>query len=485
MTQPTTATTAPSIRYKDVAAEKFYRLAFNHPKAAKTTIIALGILFSPVVTPVLTLAAIVGCGVGLFNGYGLWDSIKKTARLVPIVYDFVAPAKCDLTKHAFKVADGPKNVGSIAYEGDLPVLTLKKKEDCNTDYHHDVGYDQGYLMAEPMQKLLHKWLDSLFWVAIPNPKSTPLLIDQLKQQIPRDYLREIEGMAEGFNKKMEENKSSHRITTEKLLLLQLLPDVLHSKALGLEKSLKKGFQTTGAALPIPVPAPGCTTLLNYDDEGKVVFGRNMDWPSLGVAGTYTIMVRREHEGAKILEIGTPGLVGTITGISSSGLALAMNVAEGKTQNTNGLPACIFNRQCLEKCNTVDEVKGFVKDNPTLGPYHLTVATETQGAVFDFYQKSDNTHNVRDLKEGAGTVVTTNCRYSEKGPNTHHAHSKQREYNLSQFLRTQPNIEEALKLPVVNNVETVHHAIIKPGKGEMSVAINNGYAARDEKHTMRV
>ena len=403
-------------------------------------------------------------------------------RLFAVVFDLLVPAKCNPKQRLFTEGKGPKGMATVSYEGNLSVLTLKKEE--GGDYHYNVGFDQGYLLADPIQKMLHKWLDSFLWVVIPDPKKIPNLIEQLKKQIPQEYLDEIKGIAEGFNQKMKDQQSPRRVQWEQVLLLQLVPDILHSRACDLEKLLKKESVKTSSK--IPLPAPACTTILDHDENGHVVFGRNMDWPSLGVAGTYTIMKKRECGGKKILEVATPGLVGTITGMSAD-LALAMNVAEGETQNVKGLPASIFNRMCLENCSSIDEVSRYIQNHPTLGPYHLTVATEKEGRVFDLYQGNGNTHYQRTLDKSGKPLVTTNCRYNENGANRHHSYSKQREHNIAQFYQTHgtemtgsERVQQALALPVVNNGKTVHHAVIHPAQKKMSLAVNNGYAARDQR-----
>ncbi|NGX42174.1 MAG: hypothetical protein K940chlam7_00451 [Chlamydiae bacterium] len=480
-------------KYKDVVAEKFYRFAFDHPKQAKICIIATAILFSPIVAPTLAIASLSCWVIGVSSGYSLSESAKKVASLFLVIFDFLVPAKFDMKQKSFVDGDvGPNKMAKISYEGDLPVLTLEKKHDSQEDYHYNVGYDQGFLLAGPMQKLLHKWLDSLLWLVIPAPKKVPELIEHLKKKIPEEYIKELEGMAAGFNKKMEESHSSCRVTLDKLLLLQLVPDVLHSRAGNLEKLLKKE-PVRSRFVETFLPGPACTTVLEKDEEG-VVFGRNMDWPTLGVAGTYSIMIRRKYGDKTILEIGTPGLVGTVTGMTSKGFALSMNVAEGKTQNIDGLPTSIFNRRCIEKCSTVGEVEDFIKGNPTLGPFHLTVATKDEGRVFDLYQGQDNALYSRSLSDKKSEpVVTTNCRYNETGMSKHHAHSKQREYNIAAFysskeaqeMQASERVQKALALPVVNNLETTHHVIMLPGQNKMSLAINNGYAGRDERHEISV
>jgi hypothetical protein len=289
----------------------------------------------------------------------------------------------------FTEGTGPRGKAALKYEGSLPVLHLDAAQ--NADGHRDLGYDHGYLLAGPIKRVVHAHMGSLLWLAIPEPKKVPLLIQKLISSLPPEYLNEIEGIVEGFNDRMKELKQKDRLTREKLILLQLVPDLHHSIPYELERKLS-GKESLWNPINGSVSSLGCTALLDFDEEGSVVFGRNMDWPTLNVAGTYSFLVRRSVGDKKIVEIGIPGQIGTCTAMNSTGLALAMNICEGKTQNVKeGLPACILNRLCIDNCSTVDDVEAFIGYHPPLGPYHLSVAEGGKAAAFHLYQGQGNKH----------------------------------------------------------------------------------------------
>lgn len=455
---------------------KFYNFTSSHPTITRVSLTALAIFSSPVLLPTLAISSVVLFGRGVYFGYSALETIKKVIGLYSAIIDIIAPYKHDMTNHAFK--EGTYGNATLTYEGDVPVLTLKQYKDCEHPGKH-LGFDYGYLLGVPLQQFLAKW-DSFLWVVFPSPAKLKKLCENLKKTIPPQYLDEMRGVVKGYNTKMKELGSKDRITLDKLLIFHLVPDMLHSKPGVLEEKLSGKHKKDAAELSL-MPGFGCTTILDYNKDGEVVFGRNMDWPSLSVTGTYAYLIRRQHGDKTILEIGTPGLVGTSTALNSKGLAIAMNVCEGETQNLQGIPACIFNRMCIEQCNSVDEVETFVQQHNPLGPFHLTSADRQKAEAFHFYQGDNNTHVKRPLIQGK-PVVTTNCRYTQNGNQySHYFASKERHANIKQcYDRSQGKewVQEALSLPIVNNVETVHHVVMSPGTGKMSVKFNNAFAGND-------
>ncbi len=463
---------------RDNMEGKFYKWTTGHPTIAKTALFSLAIIFSPVVIPTVTVASIVLFAKGISNGYKAGETVKKIGGLYRTILDILVPIRHDMAQHVFQ--EGKRGNAELKYEGDLPVLTLSPSDDPES-----LGRDYGYLLGIPLQKFLEKW-ESFLWVVIPSPAKAPQLCKNLKTVIPKTYLKEMEGITEGFNEKMQEIGSPKRLTLDQLLLFHLVPDLLHSQPKGLEGILNSGKQQESNS-SVPLPPFGCTTILDYDENGHVVFGRNMDWPSLSVTGTYTFMLRRQYKDKSILEIGTPGLVGTGTAMNSKGLALAMNVCKGETQNAKGLPACIFNRMCIEECDNIDQLNAFIQGNSLMGPYHLSSADSNNAQAFHFYQGEEGSHVKRVLKKGQ-PVVTTNCRYNQKGFYRHYFSSKERHENIQAFydqekLNSQKQVKweqvkQALSLPIVNNMETVHHVIMQPEKGIMSLRMDNAFAGSD-------
>lgn len=405
-----------------------------------------------------------------FNGYPALSVFKHLKVIASSPFALMIPSKYHMSTHVYMeneyISSDGLSKARLAYEGDVPVLTLKgDPEFC--------GVAHGFLLAAQIHALLETW-DSILWLVIPHQSKAQKLCDHLKTIIPQDYLTEMNGLVKGYNMTVY----GGQLTLEKVLLLHLVPDIEHTYPNMLAKSRL-----------------GCTVVLDEGDENTgPIFGRHMDWPSLDIAGKMTLVIRRIlPSGEMTHEIGIPGLsAGTVTGMKkSNGFSVAMNVALGKTKDLkDGLPAIILNRMVLDQCNSVKEGVKLLRKHTPLGPYHLTLADETGGATIHFYQNSDDSHHVRSLKSH-DHIVTTNCRYanpqcsSSSTSGTYryrpYFNSEERHNNIELVYQTgitdgKQRVEEALKTPLVNNIETTLSAILLPRGRRIEMAFANAFAA---------
>lgn len=458
-------TLADGSKFLNTTSGRFTRWTHDHPLAAKVMIVVIGVFLSPILIPLLGFAAVAAVIQGFKNGYTPSRVFKNIYNLALSVLKIMIPPKHHMSDHVF--TEGEYDGCTLKYEKDIPILALSGNKS-----PIEVGYAQGFLLAKQIQKLLERW-NSVLWVAIPTPKKAIGLCNYLKKTIPTHLQNEMRGVVNGFNAKMEELGLKDRVTFDNVLLLHLIPDILHSSP----SKLAKLF----------IPPHGCTTILHMDPDKGPVFGRNMDWPSLGLAGAYSFIVQREVKGKMIEEIAAPGLIGTITGMSLGGIALAMNVCQGKTENMeNGLPSCIFNRMILDTCQSVSEVNIFTKNHRPIGPYHLTVADSKNAQSVHFYQGSDGQDHTRRPSIGS-PLITTNCRYNAEGSYKQYFNSNKREENIRRLYISSQNtsdvVEEALKLPLINNYETVHYAVMYPKSGRIKLAFDNAFAGDQELQTI--
>lgn len=145
-------------------------------------------------------------------------------------------------------------------------------------------------------------------------------------------------------------KSSLRSwTVEDLFRLQLLPDL--KTLLGdanPKDSLARRTLSRMAKKKDAHGALGCSALLNQ--HGCY---RNMDWLSLGVLGTCTLLVKRVYPSGRVsLEVGVPMLLGTVTAVLDSNdgaprSLIAMNVTNPTEKfgwpSSQKVPAAYYNR----------------------------------------------------------------------------------------------------------------------------------------------
>lgn len=392
---------------------------------------------------------------------GILLTLSSTIAILAL--DLIAPPHHDMKNHVYK--PGKCEGGELYYDGDVPVLALE------SDDPFQAGKAHGFLCGDAINRLSKR-----FAIAQPRADRIPKTLAILKSLIPNEYKREIEGTVEGYNewaKKQPFWKSTKKLTFDDALVFHLLPDSTHFNA--------REFEGNVGAPILPELAVACSALIEQDAEKGFVLARNMDWPSLGLAGTYSLVIHRKHKNGlhNTMEVGVPGLVGTITGINGQGLSLCENVCYGKTEMIQGLPSCLFNRVILEKCGNVDQVEEFVANNSPLGPYNLTLADSEKAASIHFYQGAGGNHAIRRQVEGKPFCTLNYCYTPAPNYRINFHRSIEREMELGRFFNKRENrpLEEALSLPLVNNWLTTHRVVMEPRSKSMRVAFDNAFAGR--------
>lgn len=453
---------ATQIQTKGSSAEKIALWIHRHPKSVKVgkvaaLIFSTGMLVAlPFTAPVIGAAAIVGLSVA-----GTLLSLTSVTAVVAL--DLLIPPHHDMKHHVYK--SGQCEGGRLYYEGDVPILSL------DSDDPSKAGKAQGYLCGAAIDRMSKRFGLILHTILRqPRAHQFPQTLQAIRSTVPGEYLQEIQGLADGYKKWAKEHwwLRPNTLTVDDFLVFHLLPDLLHFQP-ATENVSQREFVKARA------PAFGCSAVVERDSDGNLTLVRNMDWPSFGLAGTYSLVVHRNHaNGLKsTVEVGIPGFVGTLTGMNNEGLCLAMNVCLGDTDTIAGMPIALYNRFCLEKCASIEEVRGLMKQRSPFGPYHLTMADRHEAASIHFYQ-ANGEHLVRTLDEGTA-LSTLNCRYTPK-PQDHMNFGKQRQCLIDAFLknRTQP-LESVLGLDFVNNWLTTHSVKMRPQTREVGVAFDNAFA----------
>jgi isopenicillin-N N-acyltransferase like protein len=145
--------------------------------------------------------------------------------------------------------------------------------------------------------------------------------------------------------------------------------------------LKSTFQCSALAVEGPRSA-----------TGGVLFGRNLDYPSLGYIHEHTLVtVYRPTGKHAFASIGFPGIVGVLSGMNDAGLCAAVlevyDAKEGEPHfNPKGIPYALCNRRLLEECTTIAEAKKLLESMPRTSLLNLAVADRTTTAVFEVTPK---------------------------------------------------------------------------------------------------
>lgn len=434
---------------------------------------------------VIEIAALVlGVGlVALAASLGSWSiglagcALAVASAVAFFALQTLAPAHHDMKTHVFKPAHCEG--GRLYYEGDLPILQI----DSNDPFI--AGKAQGLLLGEAIHAI-QKRFDFALHTVLRRPRAYELspLITSVKARIPPEYLREMEGLVEGYNQWVDKQRwpRPKKMTLDEVVLIHLMPDAHHLQMGGIVKSPFLRQE----------PVMGCTSLVDWDPAKGVIFGRNMDWPSLGVAGKYTFIKHTVKGALQTVEVAIPGLVGTLTGMNNHGLSLAMNVCPSDSSNeVRGMPTLFYNRFCLETCRSIDDLVPFLEQYSPLGAYHLTVADPIGADSIHFYQGGP--YIVRRL-EPTRPLATFNSRIGDQDPpfiiDQHY--TRRRQQMLDDLYRgVQPTmdheqlVEAALALPCINNYETAHTVVMKPGTRTMKVAFDNAFSGEQRLLTVPV
>lgn len=377
--------------------------------------------------------------------------------------DQIAPAHHDMRSHIFK--PGQCAGGRLVYQGDLPILTL------DTDDSFIAGRAQGYLCGNALHELAERF-DAAIHTLEQQPRASqlPRTIAAFRRVISREYLQEMEGLVEGY-KDWAKQRSVKPVdlTVDELILTQLLPEACHFNAAEYE-----GIHAPQASDKRTV---ACSVIIDRDPERGFVFARNLDWPSLRIAGSHSLVVHRKHSDGRLDTVGIalPGMIGTLTGMNAHGVSVAMNVCSGDTKEVEGMPSTLLNRMCVEHCKTAREIEEFVQPRNPLGPYHLSVADVNEAFSIHFYQSPRGTHVVRRWT-ARKPLVTLNCRYSPR-PNTPLMKGDGRQRIVNEFLKSRHGrpLEEALALEEVNNDQTIHRVVMEPKTRTLKVAFDDAFA----------
>ena len=188
-----------------------------------------------------------------------------------------------------------------------------------------MGEQQGKLLGEQAKAAHTQYLGKLFF---PGGKDVGLRAGVLKvalrmqDSIPAIYIREMKAFAKASG-----------MSYENVLLSNTVFDIKR--------------------------AIFCTTFVATGErsaDGKPVFGRNLDFPTLGVAHTFScVVVYHPNDGHAVASITFPGLIGVLSGLSDAGVAAAVMEVHLQGSQVQATPYGMVFRSALTECNTTDAV----------------------------------------------------------------------------------------------------------------------------------
>jgi isopenicillin-N N-acyltransferase like protein len=253
----------------------------------------------------------------------------------------------------FRYPDGRHGNGELKYVNGLPVLLVQgTPEEMAQQMATLTMKAAGRLFSYPKEFLRQEGMEST-WPAL------VLIGKSMLGRFPDDYRRELEAGA---------------------------------KASGIDRDLMIVANTMFDIKKLA----GCSTLIvepNRSATGAPLFGRNLDFPTLGFLQDYSLVIVVRPAGKHAFAaIGFPGLIGCLSGINDAGLALATLEVQSSRDGSSrfdptGTPYALCYRRILEECTSVDEAEKMLRSMRRTTMMNLAVCDRTGGAVFEMTPRS--------------------------------------------------------------------------------------------------
>lgn len=147
----------------------------------------------------------------------------------------------------------------------------------------------------------------------------------------------------------------------------------------------------------------CSTVAAPSPDGPLL-ARNLDFPSMGRLGRYSLVVVARPEGRRpFVSVGWPGLIGVLSG-QSEALALAVMVVHNADGARAGVPFQLAFRRVLEEAEDVAHAERLLRDMPLTVTNNLMVVDRAGGArVLELHPDGI----VARGPDRAGRLVSTN------------------------------------------------------------------------------
>jgi isopenicillin-N N-acyltransferase-like protein len=263
------------------------------------------------------------------------------------------PLLCLTVVTAPVLAEGPvypekrHGRGELRYVDGIPVAILQGSPE-------EIGTQHAALVLKPGEALLD--FPKTFVAARGQEDYWPMVVEASKtlwKQSPPRYRQELAALVEG--------------------------EPSHAEAVNVANTL------------LELRRLGCSTLIVEPQQsatGGPLFGRNFDFPALGVLDRFSLVTVVRPTGRHAFAAVTfPALVGLFSGMNDAGLAVATldvnESADGSSQfDATGVPLALVFRQILEECETVDQAERLLKSVKATTWMNLAVCDRNGGAVFE-------------------------------------------------------------------------------------------------------
>lgn len=198
---------------------------------------------------------------------------------------------------------------------------------------------------------------------------------------------------------------------------------------------------------VPSALLGCSSFFALEQETqKPMHARVLDFPLAGVYDLEERVMRTHFPGrAQVASVGSAGLpFGSITGMNSNGLTLALHQKFTGIQEADGAPIFQIAQEILETCATPEEVLALVKKRKSITTWGLLMSFSKTNQVMELDLMGDlPVSKTYDLQAGE-VLYFCNQSVDETFRQENHAPYGVSEYNRLRELNAKEKIKKFLK-----------------------------------------
>nr|WP_320119972.1 C45 family autoproteolytic acyltransferase/hydolase [uncultured Marinifilum sp.] len=388
-------------------------------------------------------------------------------KLLLILIYFLPSSLLFSQEYNFQEKDGVKTFheGSMFVKEGVPFLTVKGDS-------YEMGLQYGVLMNNILNEMdvkidsiIDSYIGTFFIKRMVANKVLKSKIRKIEKNMPPEYIRELEGMADGSDLKLKELK-----------LIAYFPQLFYKIS--------------------------CTAFV-LRNETSLVHGRNLDWPGMDVFVKYPLIVNYYKKNKIPITLLTfTSYPGAYTGINHKGLSMSINMnacpaAKGKKSSdyNTGMPLAYKVRNILENADNLNKVDQEFKNYSSHAWFIMAGSKKDHSAAMYELTRGEIIKN----KMKDNMLAITNLSLSHKGRfdyssiNMHNDSNITREDKLAELNQKIENgnlVEKAYKMVScpeyyhlkydpyygsINNDITVKSCILDNSKNKIYFSYDNMFA----------
>lgn len=236
---------------------------------------------------------------------------------------------------------------------------------------YEMGYDHGSLLKEAVKKNISQFVDGQILANREHPQIKPLLdnLPQTLKFIPQEYIDEMKGLAIGAE-----------VPYEKVLLLNLLPEMFH-----------------------------CTAITVSDDateNGELYHVRVLDYSAgKNLQNSAVLMVVSPEGKIPFVNVCYAGFIGTVTAMNLKKIAVGEVGGKGYGQY-EGMPMAFLLRSIMETAFSLDDVVNILNTTPRTCEYYYVFSDGKIKNSIGFYATPNQLQTITPGSQYALFTPTT-------------------------------------------------------------------------------